>query len=278
MAAGAAAQRGERLLVVGFGDELIGSGLARGAHARGKRIAFGDGKRIIWSHHCHEIFRGNPNVAPPGSEKSADLEWIPHYGGHRLYGSFSGGRWRWKDFKCIPGQIYFEPQELQFSQPIGEVIIEPRVKRDKVNKLWPTERYQKVADELMRRGFSCSQLVPPKEKPLLRGVSVVNTETFRRAVAAMSRIRLFIGAEGGLHHGAAAMGAKAVVIFGGFIGPNTTGYDWHHNIAVGPPCGSGVACVHCKKILQSISAEQVLEAALDQLEARHVTKVSCQAE
>jgi hypothetical protein len=32
---------------------------------RGKRVVFGNGRRIIWTKQSHEVFRGNPNVAPP---------------------------------------------------------------------------------------------------------------------------------------------------------------------------------------------------------------------
>src|SRR5580765_6261832 len=100
---------------MGYGDELIASGLARGAAGRGKRIAFGDGRRIIWSDQSHAIFRGNPNVARPGSERESDLEWIAHYRGNRLYGLVERGRWRFRDFVCPPGEIVFDPGELAFA-------------------------------------------------------------------------------------------------------------------------------------------------------------------
>jgi hypothetical protein len=38
--------------------------MARGAAARGKRIAFGDGKKILWDHHSELIFRGKPEYRP----------------------------------------------------------------------------------------------------------------------------------------------------------------------------------------------------------------------
>ncbi len=250
---------------MGWGDEIIATGLARGAAARGKRIAFGDKRHIIWSTQSHDIFKNNPNIAKPGSERDDDVEWIAHYGGHRLYGHYGQGKWHWNKFQCVPGEIFFTHEELEFNQKIGDIIIEPRVKADKVNKLWPLDHYQAVADELTDRGFSCSQLVPSSMKPLLRGVPVVWTSSFRRALAALSHAKLYVGPEGGLHHSAAAVGIRAVVIFGGFIGPETTGYLNHYNIAVGPACGAGSRCEHCQKILQSITVERVFSAALEQM-------------
>ncbi len=69
---------------MGLGDQLMASGMARGAKARDKRIAFGDGRRIIWDGNSHEIFRGDPNVALPGSEGTTDLKWIAYYKGKRI--------------------------------------------------------------------------------------------------------------------------------------------------------------------------------------------------
>ena len=70
----------------------MAAGLAKGAKARGKRIAFGDGKQIIWDHHSEQIFRGNPNIARPGDEGATDLEWINYYRGNRLYNVQEIGR------------------------------------------------------------------------------------------------------------------------------------------------------------------------------------------
>src|SRR5690349_18144596 len=93
--------------ILGFGDELMGSGIARGASRRGRRVAFGDGRRIIWHRNAHEIFRDNPNVAAPGSEGAADLEWVEHYSGRRLYCRLKAGRWEFNpDFRATPGEIF----------------------------------------------------------------------------------------------------------------------------------------------------------------------------
>ena len=86
--------------------------MARGAAARGKRIAFGDGRRIIWGPACPVIFKGNPNIAPPGSEGARDLEWVAHYKGHRLYNQLGAGRWIWNMyFRPVPGEIFFDARE-----------------------------------------------------------------------------------------------------------------------------------------------------------------------
>ena len=78
---------------------------------------------------------------------------------------------------------------------------------------------------------------------------------FRKSCALLSNADLFIGIEGGMHHAAAALNKKAVVIFGGFIDPLVTGYGFHNNIYVdidGSPCGSRVICQHCKDCIKKI--------------------------
>lgn len=253
--------------------------------ARGKRAAFGDGRRIVWAPQDYEIFRLNPNVAFPGEEAEqprlfpSKLDWIAHYRGHRLYGHVVNGRWRFVDFECPPGEVVFDADELAFAAGLapgraGEkpfIVVEPRVKPtgacDGSNKQWPPARYAALAEALKREtGLRVVQFVPPRVAPLLAGVDVLRTPTFRHALAALTRAALYIGPEGGLHHGAAAVARPAVVIFGGFNTPRSTGYAWHENLTVGEPCGTIAPCAHCRKAMASIGVDQVLEAALRQLQ------------
>jgi ADP-heptose:LPS heptosyltransferase len=236
-------------------------------------IAFGDGKKIIWSPQSHELFKGNPNVALPGWENRPNIRWIAHYRGNRLYAKPGNDKWLFNEFQCPPGEIFFTDEEKHFANSIGDlgVVLEPRVKRHGacvgINKSWPLLRYQKLANMLDERGIQCSQFVPPNGQPLLKGVRALYTSSFRHALAALSRAKLYIGPEGGLHHGSAAVGIPAVVIFGGFANPKSTGYSTHINItAGGPPCGRMSECPHCQKAMHSISVEQVFNAATQELE------------
>lgn len=250
---------------MGYGDEILGSGVARSAHARGKRIAFGDGKHIIWHANAHQIFKNNPNVARPGEEAREDLEWVAHYPGNRLYHrGRKHGQWLYSDFRATPGEMFFDDTESATSAtlPSFDVVIEPTVKAIAPNKQWPVERYQVVVDTLGARGLNVVQLLSNPGQHHLRNVVPLVTQSFRLALAVLGRARAYIGPEGGLHHGAAALGVRGVVIFGGFTHPRNTGYDLHTNIFIGDePCGRQAACEHCKAAMASISVEQVLEAA-----------------
>lgn len=250
----------------------MGAGMARGAARRGRRIAFGnqETQTIIWDKHSREIFFRNPNVAPPGHEKHGDLDWVEFYKGKRIYNSQTQDRWVWNyDFRPTPGEMYFSPLETRRAAGLlaNTILIEPHVPRWKTvapNKDWGFERYQAVADRLIVHGFKVAQF--RYGAPMLEGVRPMATGSFREALALMVSAALYIGPEGGLHHGAAALGKPAVVLFGGFIPPQVTGYDTHTNLTGGAEaCGSLRTCAHCRKAMDNIAVEEVVAAAVAQI-------------
>lgn len=257
---------------MGLGDNIMATGMARGAVARGKRIAFGDGKKLIWDTLSAGIFHGNPNIARPGQERNSNVEWIPFYRGNRLYNKQGNGRWLWNyDFRPTPGEIFFSHEELHYAEQMrpGFIIIEPNVpiyKSVAPNKEWPAERYEEVAKRLVSAGHVVIQL-KHGGKHNLRSASSVHSSNFRKALALLQRASLYIGPEGGMHHGAAAVNVPGVVLFGGFIPPQVTGYDTHTNLVgnATEACGSLKKCDHCIAAMQSIEVDEVYEAAIGHL-------------
>lgn len=250
---------------MGFGDDIMATGLAKGAALRGKQIAFGNEQKIIWGPWSKQIFKNNPNIAEPGRERSKNVEWIHYYKGHRIYNKLAADRWLWNmEFRAKPGEVYFDASD-PINCPIssGFILIEPNVPQQKTvakNKQWPFERYQAVVDEFMRQGFDVAQF---DTGPHLKNVRVLKTQSFRHAMALMTHAKLAILPEGGLHHAAAALGVPAVVIFGGFIPPSVTGYERHTNLTGGTKvfCGSLRTCAHCREAMDRITIDDVLDAA-----------------
>lgn len=250
---------------MGFGDDIMGTGMARGAHKRGKRIAFGDGKRIIWGPHSAEMFRGNPNIAPPGQENAPDIEWIKYFKGHRIYNRLDGNRWIWNyDFHATPGEFFFDSPPM-VDDEARIIVIEPNVPQQKgcaPNKQWPVARYQAVADWLTGEAFRVVQPWYSGAMVRLKNAEHIEFKKFRDAIEFLQSASLYIGPEGGLHHAAAAVGIPAVVLFGGFIPPSVTGYDSHCNLTGGAQaCGSIVRCQHCIDAMQRIHEADVMESA-----------------
>jgi len=259
---------------MGFGDEIIGAGLARGAAARGKRVAFGDGQRVIWHDNARLIFARNPNVAPPGTEWCGDVEWIKHYPGRRVYCDIchdrSGRHWRFTPGRVTPGEMYFSAEEIAAAAamaPESFILIEPNTKHQAPNKQWGHDRYAQIARALSAQGCRVAQFAAGGVA--LDRVEQIRTVDFRVACAVLQRARLYIGPEGGLHHAAAALGVPAVVIFGGFISPAVTGYAMHTNIFTGDELGCGRIdpCNHCRQAMSRIGVAHVLHEAHKILEA-----------
>lgn len=259
---------------MGLGDQLMASGMAKGAKDRGKRVAFGDGRSIKWDVNTGLILAGNPNVAPPGSEGAADLEWVAYYKGNRVYNKDGGTRWIWNyDFRPAPGEVYFSVLEDMRGDRVGKgfIVIEPNIEAWKpmgINKQWGESKWRALVEKLAP-DFELVQFRYGKgvhsSGTALPGVKQVETKDFRDALAVLRRAALYVGSEGGLHHGAAAMGRKAVVIFGGYVPPQVTGYDSHINLAAGgEACGSFKPCDHCRMAMESITLEEVYHHVVEQ--------------
>jgi ADP-heptose:LPS heptosyltransferase len=177
------------------------------------------------------------------------------------------------EFRPTPGELFFSEDELAFAKSVGTgfVVIEPNVPGHKSvapNKDWGAARYKWVAS-VLALGHHVIQMVYEAGRVCLSSAEPIKAPTFRHALAVLSRAALYIGPEGGLHHGAAAVGIPAVVLFGGFIPPQVTGYPTHTNLTGGTDaCGSLNACPHCREAMAAIGVEQVLIAARHYLPER----------
>lgn len=180
------------------------------------------------------------------------------------------GRWVWNyDFKVTPGEIIFSDDEFKIDHwGIDFVLIEPNVPWHKpvsVNKDWGAIKFQTLADRLLKDGCDVVQLSYSSyfrgSERRLSGVRFIETATFRQALAVLCCAQFAILPEGGLHHGAAALGRSAIVLFGGFIPPSVMGYEHHFNLTGGAEeaCGLTTKCSHCAQAMKNISVEQVYE-------------------
>jgi len=206
----------------------------------------------------HPAWLGNPawdNDAPQS---------IIDGGGYRPYiKHWQGNRIIFEDnHKARAGKIYLTKEEKDFIPVLGDyVVVAPSLKdAASPNKSWGFDKFQEVANKL---GVKCVQLISDDKENILRGVVVVKTKTFRLAASVISRSKLVICNEGGSHHMAASMGVPAVVIFGSFISPETTGYNIHANITTTEAdyCGNWDDCPICKKSMEKITPDMVLSKA-----------------
>jgi hypothetical protein len=240
---------------MGLGDWLMASGDAKEANERtGKKVKLGDGVRMSWD---GQVFANNPRMA---SSSDTDVVWVKNYQGHRPYlkGTKDGHMLFNDDYKPRVGEIYFNQLEKKNIDKIDKdyIVVEPNVKRvyaHTVNKAWHGW------EELFKHDLPWLQLGDVTVK---RYTKWKETATFREALQVLSKAKLFVGTDGGLHHAAAALGIPSVVIWTGFTSPRHLGYDTHRNIHDGSePCGTyDSVCQHCLLKSKAITVEQVLDA------------------
>lgn len=221
---------------MGYGDVLMTMGEARVVHeATGMTVA-------LPRKHYPELWSIVPYIRADGEVQLKEA--FPC-----AYG-VEGGRIKYRRYQPIPADLSVEPVRNG-----SYAFIEPHAKVR--NKEWPIANYQRVVDATRDRieWVQCDY-----GKPLLAGVTSIKTPSFLDGCAVLAGARLGVFAEGGLHHAAAALGVRSVVIFGGFVPPWATGYGMHVNIYRGPPCGSKQDCAHCASIMRDIEPWEIIDA------------------
>jgi ADP-heptose:LPS heptosyltransferase len=137
-----------------------------------------------------------------------------------------------------------------------------------LNKLWPPERFQVVADAL-KDDFDLVQVGAPSD-PQLRGALDLRGKTsVRQTAAILSASRLFVGLVSGLMHLARAVECRSVIVYGGREHPSQSGYSANENLYwSGPcaPCWLRNDCNFDRVCMSEIQPEQVIAAVRRQAE------------
>jgi ADP-heptose:LPS heptosyltransferase len=234
---------------MGYGDDIMATAQARALFMEtGKKAVFGAGPDRYWS----PLFQGHPYIAQPGEPGKT----IDNYPGRRPYVRRETKRRMAfeKRFRADPGHLEIELQPC-LSEPY--VVVEPHVKGkySADNKDWGWEKWQALVN-LLSKKIAIVQFEYGHAKHL-DNVHVVATPSIIDALAALKGADRFYGTDGALHHGAAAFGKPATVVWGGYSPPEVLGYDFHRNIG-GGWCGARRRCRHCRRAMEKISVEEVL--------------------
>jgi len=251
---------------LGYGDEILATAHAKWALQKSdphyasattrQKVGILDARgQRRW----HELWEGVEYIARP--DESSDLDIVNGPSDRLYYTGMRGNRIIWRRGAPRPGEIRLTDEERAWAEnetkDYGErfIVTESRYKKQGgggANKRWPywSEFFANRPDVVV---------YPMRDSP-----------SFRHACAILERSGGYVGHEGGLHHAAAALGKRAVVIFGGYISPEVTGYDGHINLYVPDPeyrlgCGTVTPCQHCKESMSEITVEQVITAVKDMI-------------
>ena len=261
---------------MGYGDDIMATAEARELKVKNPRakILVGDGIKEYVS----PIFEGNPSISRLKDIQPGDqVIWLKNYYGCRPYIDYTRSNFNqrvfFKDYNARPGDLYI-PDAIQsevdfllkteFKKNLL-VMIEPNVAM-RPNKDWDLNNWQAVVNSLHDNIDYVQPAYPGAS--LLQGARPIPTKTFLHGCALLKRSDFFLGSEGGLHHASAALGVRAIVLFGGRIHPNITGYSNHINIyieAPDSPCGMFAPCEHCRRCLEKIRPEQIIELLQENL-------------
>lgn len=242
---------------MGFGDDIMVTARVRALYAENPVpvLISGLDKRPRWS----EIWENNPKIARRPDSAGQVICDGPGARPYLDYSRLTHQRYFFKEIDLQPGEIFLTEKEMSRTAPF--VFIEPHVRSDvRPNKDWGFQRFQELVG--IRTELPWAQC--DYGRPLLEGVRVIPTTSFREACGVMSGAIAAVMVEGGLHHAAAALGIPAVVIFGAYIPPAITGYENHVNLARDLPDVVGVNPLdpRAQVALASISVEEV-STALD---------------
>jgi ADP-heptose:LPS heptosyltransferase len=147
------------------------------------------------------------------------------------------------------------------------------------NKVWPTDRYQRVVDQNRDR-FDFVQLGSLQDTPLAHTLDLRGQTTIRESASILARSAAAVCYVGFLMHLARAVDCRSVTIFGGREHPSNSGYPCNENLFTSLPCSPcwrQHTCVAEHACMTAIAPEEVT-AALDRLLARRETPLELTCE
>lgn len=233
---------------MGIGDELMACAHARGD---GKCGIYGRDGKQRWS----DLWDGVPWIARPGEPHVRRIINGPGCRPYVDYRRTTAERWAYTRWRCEQGYIAGVVPDRRGA---GRVLIEPTIKKNaSPNKLWG--RWAELV--VLYPSIPWAQCCPPGQSAL-PGVECIETNSYREAINVLAAADAAVLPEGGLHHGAAAIGkSEIIVLFGGMTSPANTGYDRHINLAVNAPDALGWRIPHpaCREAWSSITPQLVHE-------------------
>jgi len=285
---------------MGLGDEIIVTALVKKLYrTTGKPTAIINSKNLLrWS----AVWENNPYILNK-KDTLGDRKLFPNLpndsynvlasgnGGNRPYIDYEKSRhhqyYKWKEWDIEPGEIFLSEKELEtgrgfndYFSAFGEhpvVIIEPTIKGHlQSNKDWGINNWIKLVQLLNKH-----KIFPVQLEHFYSNIKLTphpyEVHSIREMFACLSGADMIISHEGGMHHAAAALGIKGIVIFGGYISPKITGYPIHTNLVghdIEPQvsdyfCGNLIPCNHCHIAMNSILPEKVCYETLKILEKKY---------
>jgi len=206
---------------------------------------------------AHPLWQRVAEIAKPGERAAGS---IVNSGGCRPYIDYqrtTPQRWAWRlDHRAREGELFDIGIDARAR---GLIVLEPSLKASaSPNKQWG--RWQELIDAYPQLPWA---QLGNQQTRWLRGVVRLPAASFEAACAVLRACRFAVLPEGGLHHAAAALGVRAIVLFGPYMPPSVTGYVSHINLAVNVPDAQGWRVPHagCEIAWRMIAPELIIQSA-----------------
>lgn len=245
---------------MGIGDEVMALGEAQALHEwTGHPVVILDRHgKPRWS----PVWDGCPEVAKKLTSKTSMIVNAGHCRPYIDYQASTPDRWRFLPYTPRPARLFLGVGVGRADGCDDTIILNPTLKANAPPaKRWPLEKWQLLADTLSS-DFDVVQFDHGVDaRARLDRVRTIKTPTFRDAWRHVMQSRVVVTHEGALHHAAAALARPAVVIFGGYISPDTTGYDSHVNLFSGDDRTIGWRRRNelCRLAMEMITVHEVAE-------------------
>ena len=275
---------------MGYGDDLLITTYAAKLKKKypERQIVVGIAERNIAYH--SPIYENNPNISDCRNlDDSKPIHIIDYHQFNRPYMDYKNStvsKQVFREFKPVPGEIYFTKEEsINGKKIISEAINFWKQKNNHhyksiifletsstkvndsqfyfkhLNKDWGYKNWSTLVDKI-KNEYLVIQIVHDKTKKI-DGIFHTKKMDFRNACAILNETDFLIGPEGGFGHVAAALNKRAVLYFGGWNPPNYLGYDFHQHIYYkhpSSPCGElQKICSHCNEARESVSPDHFFE-------------------
>tara|TARA_A100001011_G_C14286783_1_gene834133 strand:- start:861 stop:1712 length:852 start_codon:yes stop_codon:yes gene_type:complete len=275
---------------MGYGDDLLITTFASKIKEQypDRQIVIGNFEEKRAYHSI--IYDNNPNIADCRNiDPNKPTHIINYHQYNRPYIDYeksTNTKYVWRNFKPKPGQIFFTKEEkLNAKSIISQAIDYWKNTNDEnykkiifletsstkknnkqfgmkhKNKDWGYENWENLINKIKKDYLIIQSLHHETKKNI--GIFTPENLDFRLACAVLNEVDFYVGPEGGFGHVAAALNKKAVLYFGGWISPDTIGYDFHENIYYDnklSPCGEyKKICNHCEEARKAISVDIFLK-------------------
>jgi len=159
-----------------------------------------------------------------------------------------------------------EKEKNRYGEFQGSIVVQTSRKNPRyqfANKEWVPGNWKQLGDQLSGMG-RLVQVGSADDPEIFGAADLRGKTTIRELASLMANARVFVGLEGFLMHLARAVDLPSVIIYGGWIAPNQSGYENNINLFTALPCSPCGFTNHCdydRECMKKITPETVAEAA-----------------